>query len=197
MKKAYLIVVFCICAVCLLVVYSVSVQRNLADNLLRFHIVANSNSVIDQSVKLGLRDEILDFVREKGSYPDFAEISRTAHDYLEKINSPYDAVVSCENCYVPMKSYKSIALPGGRYDCVRVVLGDGKGENWWCIAYPPLCYTESMFGDLSPSGIKELEGILDDEALLAIAKDGKINFRLKIVDRIQGMINKIREKKAI
>jgi stage II sporulation protein R len=71
----------------------------------------------------------------------------------------YGAKATYENSYVPTKEYKSVLLPQGYYNCLKVVLGDGVGENWWCIAYPPLCYTESMFGDLSENGIEELSSI--------------------------------------
>ena len=86
---------------------------------------------------------------------------------------------------MPEKEYKNIRLPEGIYDCIKVVLGEGKGENWWCIAYPPLCFTEEVFGEMSPDAKKQLTDTLSKETLDTIIKNNDINFRFKIVEIIQ------------
>ena len=186
MKKFPIFAAVFMCVFCLCVVYSVSVQDCLSQNLLRLHVIANSDSVTDQSIKLGVRDRILECAKESGT----ENFNDAAQEYLEEIGAPYGAEVTNERCYVPAKSYKEITLPQGKYNCIRVVLGEGAGENWWCVAYPPLCYTESMFGGLSEEGMAELEGMLDDEAVRTIVNDGKVNLRFKIVDVIQQILFK-------
>lgn len=181
MKKVTIFATVFLCVFCLCLVYSVSVQSNLCQNLVRLHVIANSDSVKDQGIKLGVRDKILEnsnnFITE--------DYGKVVQEYLEEIGAPYSARVTYEKCYVPAKSYKEIVLPQGEYNCIKVTLGEGAGRNWWCVAYPPLCYTESMFGGLSEEGRAELEYLLDEETMRSIVKNGKINIRFKIVDSIQ------------
>jgi len=190
MKKFFSIFALALCILCMFTVYSVSVQKNLSDNIVRLHIIANSNSPVDQSIKLAVRDEILSYAKSSKTPPDAEKYAHIAQNYLKKINAPYQAGASIEYCYVPTKSYKSVTLPQGKYNCIKVVLGNGSGENWWCIAYPPLCYTESMFGDLSKDGKHTLSELLDKETLYSITQSGEISFRFKIVDEIQRILNK-------
>ena len=188
MKKLSMMWTTALCIFCLATAYSVWVQDALADGLLRLHIVANSDSQLDQSIKLSVRDEILARAKAQASTADADLCQAVAEEYLDSIGAPYTATASLENTYVPQKEYKSITLPQGNYNCIKVVLGDGMGENWWCIAYPPLCYTEGMFGDLSEDGALKLEKILNGEIMSVIENSDGINFRLKIVDEIQRLI---------
>ena len=189
MKKIFILSVISICVFMLSTVYSVSVQNELSKNLTRLHIIANSNTALDQSVKYRVRDEVLDYVKTQKTLPTTTELESVTSGFLSKIGVPYTASATLENCYVPKKDYKSISLPQGRYNCIKITLGKGEGENWWCVAYPPLCYTESMFGDLSEDGILELEKILSGEIMSVIKNGTDINFRFKIVDEIQRLIN--------
>ena len=193
MKKLSMLWIVVLCIFCLATAYSVWVQEALAEGLVRLHIVANSDSPLDQSIKLSVRDEILAFAKTQARAPDAEMCKAVACEYLEKTGAPYTATANLENTYVPKKEYKSITLPQGCYNCIKVVLGDGMGENWWCIAYPPLCYTESMFGELSQDGISELEMILNGEIMQVIQNNGEINFRLKIVDEIQKLVRLIKQ----
>lgn len=190
MKKILILLTTLFCIFSISCVYSVSIQKNLSENLTRLHIIANSNLAIDQSIKYALRDEILDYVKCRKKLPKLSELLEVSTNYLDKIGAPYSATVSYEKSYVPKKDYKTLSLPQGRYNCIKVTLGDGLGENWWCIAYPPLCYTESMFGELSDSGADSLSQILDKETISVITKEKGINFRFKIVDEIQKILNK-------
>ena len=188
MKKLSMLWTSVLCLFCLMLVYSVWLQDTLANEIIRLHIVANSDSQLDQSIKLSVRDEILAFTKSEASPPDIKVCEKIAKNYLISNDVPYSATAKFENTFVPKKKYKSITLPQGNYNCIKVILGDGLGENWWCIAYPPLCYTESMFGDLSEDGILELEKILDGEIMSVIKGGNDINFRFKIVDEIQRLI---------
>ena len=188
MKKTIFSGIIFTCIICLFTVYSVSTQDALSKNLVRLHIIANSNTPQDQTVKLAVRDKILEYAKTSDK-TDIEEFENIANNALKNIGMSYGAKATFENCYVPTKEYKSVTLPQGYYNCLKVVLGDGVGENWWCIAYPPLCYTESMFGDLSENGIEELSSLLDEETMQAIVKQGKVNFRFKIVDEIQKILH--------
>ena len=182
MKKNCIILLYTLCIASLSMLYSVQIQQNLSENLLRMHVIANSNSLRDQGIKLSVRNRIL---KESGSAPNISVLENAAIDELSKNSADYGAKVSLERCYVPEKQYKNIRLPEGMYNCVRVVLGSGAGENWWCVAYPPLCFTEDMFGEMSIDGRSQLETALNESALKTIVDGGGINFRFKIVEEMQ------------
>lgn len=188
MKKYLSVIMMCACA--LAVMYGAEVQRNLSGSLVRMHVIANSNSAYDQRVKITIRDSVLDEFRAGG---DLHTAEDAANEVLARIGAGYTARIVTERCYVPVKTYKNISLPEGFYNSVRVVLGAGTGENWWCVAYPPLCYTEEMFGAVSEEGMSQLEIALDDEALKAVVNSGGVNFRFKIVEKVQELRRKITE----
>lgn len=169
-------------------VYAENITSDLSDNLLRLHVIANSNSQKDQEIKLKVRDEILKAAKES---PDKKELEKTVNNILRELGADYSGEIRILNRYVPEKTYKNIHLPEGSYNCINVVLGEGKGENWWCVAYPPLCFTEEVFGELSEEGRLLLEKKLSAESFRAIVYDGDVNLRFKIVDEFIKLKNKL------
>lgn len=182
MKKCGMILTVILCALGISMLYAADIEKNLSENILRMHIIANSNTLRDQGIKLSVRNRIL---KEMGNTSNIDNIERAAADELTRRGAAYGVCVSREHCFVPEKKYKNISLPEGMYNCVRVVLGSGEGENWWCVAYPPLCFTEEMFGEMSIDGQSQLEAALDERTLKTIVESGNINFRFKIVEEIQ------------
>ena len=67
-------------------------------------------------------------------------MEESANKFLDENNIGYDAKIKFENTEIPRKEYNGIVLPKGNYKSIRVMLGEGGGENWWCVAYPPLCF---------------------------------------------------------
>lgn len=200
MNKIFYITVVLFFAAITGMVYADSVESDLRDGLVRLHVIANSDSEFDQQVKLLVRDEILqsagETIRRNGSrdavIESTAAFSQTAQKKLRDLGVEYDAQVCVENFYFPRKSYDGITLPAGRYKSIRVVLGEGKGQNWWCVAYPPLCFTESTFGELSPEGKKILQKQLSPESYdLISGTELKIEYKFKIVEWVQLMKEKM------
>jgi len=128
-------------------------------NLIRLHIIGNSDETWDQEVKLKVRDAILDAfgerlqeikdVREAEAMLREAlpEIERLARECLKKEGFSYDARARITYAFSPDKTYETrenetILLPSGIYKSLQVILGQGRGHNWWCIMYPPLCYLD-------------------------------------------------------
>lgn len=158
-----------------------------ADEVIRLHILADSDSGQDQSIKLALRDALLPYLNTAttdaktkeeameqllAACPDFTDI---ANNTLKQLGAGYTATVSVERVYFPVRIYGSqtylsedaVIFPPGYYDSVQVVLGSGEGHNWWCLAYPSLCYIDSAY-DYIPkdSGIYKLKiGSVKKEAL--------------------------------
>lgn len=172
-----LISIFSLCGIT--GVYADNIQTDLTENLLRMHVIANSDSKEDQDIKLAVRDEIL---KNASDVPEKADIDAVVNETLKKLGADYSGEVSIVRRFVPEKEYKSIRLPEGVYNCINVVLGEGKGENWWCVAYPPLCFTEEVFGELSDSGKLLLENRLSKESFRTIIYNGDVNIRFKLID---------------
>lgn len=126
-------------------------QQELADSVIRFHVIANSDSEEDQALKLAVRDRVLE--RAEGLYPEgatLAEAQRALEGNLSTLAAAGRAVVeergydypvsaTLEDCWFPTKEYEGFSLPAGTYTALRVTVGEGKGRNWWCVAFPPLC----------------------------------------------------------
>lgn len=126
------------------------------ESVLRLHILANSDSQEDQALKLSVRDRILaqtqDLFYQVTSTEDAKE---TAQENLEKIiaiaqreiaRQGYDYQVNAEVCnmFFDTRVYDNFSLPAGRYDAVRITIGEAKGKNWWCVLYPPMCLPCAM-----------------------------------------------------
>lgn len=126
-------------------------QQELADRVIRFHVIANSDSLEDQELKLAVRDRVLD--RAEEIYPENATLPQAqealeghlnvlaaaGREVVEERGYDYPVSASLENCWFPTKEYEGFALPAGNYTALRVTIGEGKGQNWWCVAFPPLC----------------------------------------------------------
>lgn len=182
MKNFCLFLLSLLCAAAFGAVYAYGVQADLSEGLLRMHIIANSNSDADQSIKFAVRDEI---TGSSDSVSDLSKINSSANLALSRLGAEYGARTELERTYVPEKEYKNIRLPEGMYTCVKVILGEGQGENWWCIAYPPLCFTEEVFGEMTAEAEALLKNQLDEESFRAIVKNGDVNLRFWVLEEFQ------------
>ena len=125
-------------------------------SVLRLHIRANSNSKIDQEIKLVVRDEVLKFLnKELDGVNDLTqaadiiknnltEIENVSKAVLGQNNLNYGVKAEFNNEFFPTRVYGDITLDSGFYDALIIKLGDGAGDNWWCVIYPPLCYFEAQ-----------------------------------------------------
>ena len=128
-------------------------RQTLKENLLRLHIVANSDSQYDQQVKLQVRDAITAYLQpitEKFSNKDEAmayirdhitELEDLTNRVLEKLGVKDRATVSLQEACFDLRKYETFTLPSGVYDALRVEIGNGEGKNWWCVVFPSLCLT--------------------------------------------------------
>lgn len=126
-------------------------QGELADSVIRFHVIANSDTQADQTLKLAVRDQVLakaETLYPKGATLEQAQQALEGHltqlaaaGQKEVERQGYDYSVSAQitQCWFPTKEYDEFALPAGEYTALRVVIGEGEGQNWWCVAFPPLC----------------------------------------------------------
>ena len=178
-------------------------RQEVADSVLRLHVVANSDSAEDQAVKLKVRDAILEKVGERLSADskeecreeiinNLDEIEKIANDTLKENGFSYTAYVQYGKFEFPKKTYKSMTLPAGEYYGVRVVLGSGNGQNWWCVMYPPMCLAEDGEVTLSKQNEEILRENLDENTYDIITKENnEVVVKFKIVEMVQGIKQKI------
>ena len=144
--------------ICLLLVigvaYAITLVRDmntLHDQIIRLHVVADTDDPIDQEIKLLVRDEVLQFIetiKDNATTKEDAllqlqeqlpSIEQVANGVLEKMGQCYHAVVSLQQEAFPTRSYDTFSLPAGVYDSLRITIGSGEGQNWWCVVFPDLC----------------------------------------------------------
>ena len=126
-------------------------QAELAGQVIRLHVLANSDSQADQELKLAVRDRVLE--QAEDLYPEDAtleqareilednldELAAAGQQVVDEAGKDYPVTAQLEECWFPTKKYENFALPAGEYTALRVVIGEGEGQNWWCVAFPPLC----------------------------------------------------------
>ena len=136
-------------------IFSLNTQDRLADKVVRLHVLANSDSKADQALKLRVRDVVLerataileqsDDRREAESRlrGQLLELERIAAAEITAEGFDYPVTVELENTDFPTKEYDGFTLPAGEYLALRVIIGEGQGQNWWCVVFPPLCTAAS------------------------------------------------------
>ncbi len=165
------------------------VQRGLAQEVFRFHILANSDSDADQEVKLKVRDAVLSYMKEHMGEESSAketkvwarahlgELNEAAEEVLEENGFDYGAKSVVTDCYFPEKRYGDVTFPQGEYEALRIELGKAAGHNWWCVLYPNLCFLDSTCAVVSEEGKEELKDVLDEEEYEMITASS--NFKIK------------------
>jgi stage II sporulation protein R len=159
-------------------------------DLLRFHVIANSDSVYDQKIKLLVRDEVIKYMEPYLSQAQTAEeaasivqkqssvIEKVADNCLGARKVGYSARVELGNFNFPVKAYGNLILPEGKYQAMRVVLGEGQGQNWWCVLFPPLCFI-----DISNSiAVRPKEPEPVEETHQVSVKPVQMEIRFRILD---------------
>lgn len=162
-------------------------QESLAREVFRFHVLANSDSEEDQSLKLMVRDAVLAFMAESASdsvsdtknwvYAHLEEIEKVAKDTVCKEGYQYPVKAKTEYCYFPDRKYGNVLFPKGYYEALRIEIGEAAGHNWWCVLYPSLCFMDATCAVVTEEEEQEIEGILcedDYEAITATSKNFKI-----------------------
>ncbi|MGL4730726.1 MAG: stage II sporulation protein R [Clostridium sp.] len=149
--------------------------EEVSEKLIRFHVIANSDSEGDQAVKLKVRDSVLKYISPKLKDSKSLEESRKilrkedekildiAKETLEENGYNYDVESTLSQEYFPVKTYGNITLPQGEYEAYRILIGEGSGQNWWCVMFPPLCFVDVEKGNIAYKETeKEMKEVLND-----------------------------------
>lgn len=153
-------------------------SRGLESKITRLHILANSDSPVDQWLKIRVRDAIIQstdilaggYSKDRINADLLEEIENIARFTVKSSGFDYDVTAYFTNMYFDTRVYDGFAIPAGYYDAVRVEIGEGKGKNWWCVLFPPLC------APLAGKTIEEisLEAGLTKNDIGIIMKDGDV-----------------------
>lgn len=174
------------------------------DKLIRFHVIANSDSDKDQKLKLKVRDEVISYLQPKlensNSIEESEKIIKNEYKTLENISKKviskngynYIVKVGLEYSNFPAKQYSSVVLPAGKYKALRIIIGEGKGKNWWCVMFPPLCFIDDQNGIIDEKTDKKLKEVLTEEEYdLIMAKNKSevknLEFKFKITEVFQNI----------
>lgn len=163
---------------------SESAVNDISSEIIRLHILANSNSQEDINLKLKVRDAVLKEanIKSYGSI-DLEKIKNICFDEIKRNGFYYDVKVEMGTFYFPTKSYESIMLPAGDYKAVRILIGEAKGENWWCVMYPPLCFDGTSDGKLSQEKLDQLKrGMKSDNYSMISGEKITLKPSFKIVE---------------
>lgn len=167
-------------------------QQTLAGKLIRLHVVANSDSESDQSMKLQVRDAILAVTQPLFSDADdpeqallraLPEIQRAAEKCL---GGAYPVRVSFGWEEFPTRVYDSFSLPAGVYRSLRVTIGSGKGHNWWCVVFPSICFRATA-ADLEAAAVSG--GFTEEEVSLITESGERYRLKFKAIELLQELKN--------
>lgn len=174
-------------------------SEDIRSDVLRLHVIANSDTSVDQNLKLRLRDYILQEGKDifNGSVnvenavekiePVLPELEKSAKAFVNQAGFDYDVKISLSNEYFTTRTYETVTLPAGKYLALRVVIGSGEGHNWWCVMFPPMCVPAADKKD-------EIENVFSEKEIKLVESKPKYEPRFKVVEIYEQLKEIISEK---
>ncbi len=169
--------------------------ESIREKMLRMHVIANSDSKEDQELKLKVRDAVLCAGKEifdgsvtsteaqKKIEPYIPYLEKVALETIKNEGFNYNVKISVGEEYFNTRTYdNSVTLPAGYYTAVKVIIGEGAGENWWCVMFPPMCL---------PSSVAECDiaDVLDGDENEIVTESERYKFRFKVVEFFEGIFS--------
>ena len=183
------------------------------DSLIRFHVIANSDNEEDQNLKIKVKDKVIDYLypylnnsqsldeSRKIIKDRMEDVKKLAEEVIKYNNYDYSIKVELSRENFPDKSYGNITLPQGNYEAFRIIIGDGKGRNWWCVMFPPLCFvdeskaeveydkTENKINSKKNNSNLEIELNSDENKSGELDKQNDVQIKFKIVEIFKNLFN--------
>lgn len=171
--------------------YVEAVSTDISSSVFRLHVIANSNSDEDQSLKYKVRDSLLNYMnnicKDCNSKEEAInivsehqeEFKQVALETIRNEGYSYDVKIEIGNFKFPTKHYGDISLPAGFYDALKVEIGKAEGRNWWCVMFPSLCFVDVSSGIVPEESKEELQNVLSDEEYAIISDKSSPNIKLK------------------
>lgn len=150
-------------------------QADLAEEVFRFHVLANSDSEEDQALKMKVKEEVLAYMKQELPESESVEMTKTwAKANIDTIvavaqqvifEEGYDYLVTAEvtTCDFPEKTYGDITFPAGEYEALRIEIGEAEGQNWWCVLFPNLCFIDAVHAVVPDEGKEDLKEVLEED----------------------------------
>lgn len=176
-------------------------QAGIGEKVLRFHILANSNTEEDQALKLALRDALferysgLSEAEEAGEAISYlserlADIEEFSESFILEQGYDYGVCAAIVKESFPTRAYGDLSFPAGNYAALRITIGSGEGDNFWCVMFPPLCFIDVARGEITDESKAALKKALGAEEYALISKNGydvKLKFKLlEIISKLCG-----------
>ena len=179
--------------------YATTVSSNISDSVFRLHVLANSDSEEDQNLKYKVRDALIAYLEDIAKHTSSKEeVMQLVTEHLQDFETiakqiitqngyAYDVTVEVGNFDFPTKNYGDISLPAGYYDALRVKIGEAKGQNWWCVMFPPLCFVNVTSGIVPEESKETMKENLNEEeyALISNQDSSTVQFKFKLIEWLQ------------
>lgn len=180
LKTWELALLFALCLTLCVGTWAEGRQQAISGGLVRLHVIAASDSEAEQALKLRVRDDVLSYLSPKlDGLTGFDEAQRLIKNELPNIKAAAEKSaegrkiqVYLSEEYYPTREYESFTLPAGKYQSLRVIIGEGEGQNWWCVVFPPLCLSAAEQEKAMDAMGNEERGIITE------AEGYEIKFRL-------------------
>ena len=169
-------------------------QPSIASKILRFHVLANSDSEADQAVKEEVRDAVGNYLRPYlEDVTDIEETRKIVNEHMEDIilvskqtlianGYDYDVEASILNTDFPEKTYGSYTFPAGEYEALEIVIGEGAGKNWWCVLYPNMCFKGTVYEVVEEEAGEALKEVLSPWEYADVFDSGEVELRFKCLE---------------
>lgn len=182
--------------------YASAINEDLSNNVFRLHVIANSDSKEDQDLKYKVRDKLIEYMKSlTTNISSKEEVIKIANNHISDFESiakevitengfDYDVKVEIGNFSFPTKQYGDISFPAGFYDALKVEIGSAKGQNWWCVMFPPLCFVDVPSGIVPEESKENLQDNLGEEEYDIISNTENseiVNFKFKIVEFFENL----------
>lgn len=166
-----------------------SVQQKLAGEVLRFHVLANSDREKDQNLKMKVKERVISYMKEQLPNAENVEMTkawtRSHAGDLEKVAQEvvweegytYSVKAELTTSYFPDKTYGDVMFPAGWYEALRIEIGSAQGKNWWCVLYPNLCFLDAVHAVVPEEGKRELEKVLEEEEYEMVTATSKFEIK--------------------
>lgn len=161
-------------------------QGTISKKIIRFHVIANSDTTQDQAIKIKVKDSVIKYMYPKISKcknidesreilkKEDNNIKKIACDILRQSGFNYTVKTTLDHENFPVKTYGNITLSQGNYEAYRIIIGNGNGHNWWCVMFPPLCFIDVSKGEVSDKQVeKTMESTLSKDEYSSISNTGK------------------------
>lgn len=200
MKIQKILLLTCVFVLCVAVcdILPIHGEEKIYESVVRLHVLANSDSDEDQALKLKVRDAILSYVSprviDSTSREDAIEILSGELGKIEKIaqdviynngyNYSVDVTLTLEE--YPTRNYEAMSFPSGEYVSLRVLIGEAKGQNWWCVLFPPLCLSAATEKSTNEEAFIAVGLNSNQYKIITEADDVKYQLKFKILEAIYG-----------